>query len=143
MRFWDTSAIVPLCVSEPMSRKVTRLLKDDEAMAVWWATRVECTSALARRFREGSLDANGLSQATTVLDSIVDKWTEVQPVAAIRDVAERLLRVHPLRAADALQLAAALIWAGKSPRDCAIVCLDQVIRDVAVREGFIVVPPKE
>jgi len=143
MRFWDTSAIVPLCVNEPMSQKVTRLLKDDEGMVVWWATRVECVSALSRRFREGSLDATGLGQATAVLNSAVERWTEVQPVAAVRDVAERLLRVHSLRAADAFQLAAAFIWAGGSPRDCAIVCLDKVIRDVAVREGFILLPVRD
>ncbi|MBI5197037.1 MAG: hypothetical protein HZA19_00340 [Nitrospirae bacterium] len=52
MKFWDTSAVVPLCVREPGSRLMEEILKEDPAMAVWWATRLECVSALARRVRE-------------------------------------------------------------------------------------------
>ena len=40
---------------------------------------------------------------------------EVLPAEAVREQAARLLRLHPLRAADALQLAAALVWADSPP----------------------------
>lgn len=140
MRFWDTSAVVPLCVSEPASQRISRILKEDESMVVWWASRVECVSALARRVREGSLAATAIRQSMIILDSLADTWSEVEPVPAVRSAAERLLRVHPIRAADALQLAAALLWAGSSPRDHVIVCLDQILRDAAAREGFTLLP---
>jgi hypothetical protein len=59
----------------------------------------------------------------------------VQPGDLVREQALRLLRVHTLRAADALQLAAALEWAG-APTDADFVTFDDRLREAAVREGF-------
>jgi hypothetical protein len=56
----------------------------------------------------------------------------------VRDVARRLLRVHPLRAADALQLAAAYLAAERRPSTLEIVTLDERVRLAAAKEGFIV-----
>ena len=55
MKFWDTSAIVPLCVQEPTSATVQEILVEDPSIVVWWGTRIECISALMRQVREGSL----------------------------------------------------------------------------------------
>ncbi|MEW6366174.1 MAG: type II toxin-antitoxin system VapC family toxin [Acidobacteriota bacterium] len=143
MRFWDASAMVPLCVIEAMSPVITRLLKEDEAMVVWWGSRVELVSALARRHRAGALDSTALGKAIAVLDSMAGKWSEIQPVSVVRDAAERLLRVHPLRAADALQVAAALLWSGPSPRGHVLICLDRNMRNAAEKEGFTVLPPSD
>ena len=49
MRFWDSSAVIPLCVVEPRSANARDLPEGDPAVAVWWATRTECLSALTRR----------------------------------------------------------------------------------------------
>jgi predicted nucleic acid-binding protein len=81
----------------------------------WWATPAECVSALARLEREGRLDADAVTVAVQRLAALEAAWTEVQPVARLRQVAIRLLRVHPLRAADALQLAAAIVGAAEPP----------------------------
>ncbi len=105
-------------------------------MVVWWGTPVECTSAIARREREGSLDAAAASAMMQRLRAVADAWHEVLATDAVRDVAQRLLRVHPLRAADALQLAAALACAGGEPNSLAFVCLDSRLAEAAQREGL-------
>ena len=136
MKFWDSSAIVPLCVSEPRSAAAHSLLQDDPAVVVWWATRTECLSALTRRSREGELSPAGYRAARRVLAALDESWLELQPSEAIRGAAERLLAVHPLRAADAFQLGAALAWCGGQAARHVFVTLDARLREVATREGF-------
>jgi predicted nucleic acid-binding protein len=77
-------------------------------IVTWWATRVECASARGRLRREGSLDEAGFGASLRRLTTYAAAWAEVEHSAAVRRTALRLLRVHPLHAADALQLAAAL-----------------------------------
>ena len=67
-------------------------------------------------------------------------WTELQPTAALRERAMRLLSVHDLRAADAPQLSAAVAWAGEEREGKQFVCLDARLTDAARREGFRVLP---
>jgi predicted nucleic acid-binding protein len=141
MRFWDSSALVPLFVDEPSTDAVVALLRDDPHVAVWWATPVECASALARLEREGGLDAPAAGEAFARLDSAAASWFEIEPADRIREIARRLLRVHPLRAADALQLAAAYIAAEDRPPTLTLVTLDDRVADTAAREGFVVVRP--
>lgn len=140
MRFWDTSAIMPLISREPLSDEVRRLLEEDAGMVVWWATRVECVSAISRRGREGSLGAEGTASARGLLDDLSGNWTEARPTSMLRTLAEDALATHPLRAADALQLASALIWCGSQPRGRRFVCLDERLRTAASRSGFVVLP---
>jgi uncharacterized protein len=115
MRFWDTSALLPLCVDEPESVGVKGLLRHDPSMVVSWASIIECWSALARRRREGVLQTSDEESARTFLRTLQESWIEVLPSEDIRARAGRLLRLHPIRSADAVQLAAALVWAGDPP----------------------------
>ena len=140
MKFWDSSAIIPLCLKEQMSETGKRLIKADEDVVVWWTTRVECFSALSRRRREGVLSADAELKAKVILSALSTEWSEVQPSEVVRQRAERLLPIHPLRSADAFQLAAALIWAQENPQGHEIVCLDQNLREAAHKEGFTVLP---
>ena len=140
MKFWDSSAVIPLCLKEQMSEAVKRLIKSDEDLVVWWATRVECLSALSRRRREGVLSTSSELKAKAILSALSAEWSEIQPGELIRQRAERLLAIHPLRSADAFQLAAALIWAQESPQDLEMVCLDQNLREAAHKEGFTILP---
>lgn len=140
MRFWDSSAVVPLSVDGPSTRAVRSLLTADEAMVVWWATRVECVSALMRQSREGTVAPTGARRAREVLAVLARSWAEVQPSERVRGTAERLLAVHPLRAADALQLAAALEWCDGRPDGAELVSFDERLRGAAEREGFAAFP---
>jgi predicted nucleic acid-binding protein len=140
VKFWDSSAIIPLCLKEQMSETVKRLIKADEDIVVWWATRVECLSALSRRRREGVLDNNSELKSKAILSALSEEWSEIQPSELVRQRAERLLVIHPLRSADAFQLAAALIWAQENPQGFEMVCFDQNLREAGHREGFALLP---
>ncbi|MCJ7547485.1 MAG: type II toxin-antitoxin system VapC family toxin [Deltaproteobacteria bacterium] len=140
MKFWDSSAIIPLCLQEPNSEQVRAALKTDEDIVVWWTTRIECLSALELRQREGALPAETQLKARAVLFALATAWSEVLPGERVRQRAERLLAIHPLRAADALQLAAALIWSEEAPQGLEVVCLDKNLREGALKEGFTVLP---
>ena len=139
MRFWDASAIVPLLVSEPTRETLLGLLDGDSGMLVWWGTPVECTSAIARREREGALSVTEATGAVQRLRDISSGWHEILPSEIVRSVAQRLLRVHPLRAADSLQLAAAVVASEREPATLAFVSLDERLSEAASREGFPVI----
>ena len=140
MKFWDTSAVVPLCVSEPGSATVKSILTRDPSMIVWWATKTECVSALMRQTRDGSLRIEDERQARQVLGQLADAWIEVQASELLRGTAERLLAVHALRAADAFQLAAALHWCQRQTTNMEIVSFDARLREAGYREGFRLLP---
>ena len=142
MRFWDSSAVLPLCIDEAVSAATRSLLRDDPLIAAWWSTRIECVSALMRLARENRLTAQGLARARTVLRTLADSWTEVQPSEPVRSGAERLLAAHPLRAADALQLAAAVVWCVGATSGAEFVTFDERLRDAALREGFTTFPAR-
>ena len=139
--FWDSSAVVPLLVAEPPRDVLLGILDQEPEMIVWWGTPVECASAIARREQEGSLRMAEAGQALERLRTLTGAWNEVLPSESIRSTAQRMLRVHPLRAADSLQLAAALIAAEHEPSGLGFVSLDERLVEAATREGFRVVHP--
>lgn len=138
MRFWDSSAILPLLVAEGASAEMLALRRADRSQVVWWGTPVECASALARLAREGSILPAALDQALARLDRLRRRWSEVQPAAEVRAAAIRLLRVHRLRAMDALQLAAAWVAAEGEAAALPLVTLDRRLGEAARLEGFAV-----
>jgi predicted nucleic acid-binding protein len=140
MKFWDASAILPLCLKEPRTAFLKKIAEEDEAIIAWWATPVECQSAFARLRRENIFNTSGEHQARRILSALSDVWTEVEPSGDVREKAGRALLLHPLRAADSLQLAAALVWTGGRTGGHHFVCLDQRLREAAHREGFTVLP---
>ncbi len=137
MRYWDASGIVPLLVRQARSQAMATLLKQDPGILTWWGTPVECLSAITRLAREDRLDPAQAREAENRMQELRQSWNEVLPGEACRRMAERMLRVHPLRAADALQLAAAVIAADHDPTRLPMVCLDRRLMEAAVREGFI------
>lgn len=137
--FWDTSAIVPLLVDEPVTTAVRDRARSGPGMVVWWGTSVECASAIARLEREHALDAAATDVARGLLDDLVGSWYEVAPTDAVRGHVRRLLLRHALRAADALQLGAALIWAEDRPDTHRFCTLDDRLGTAARREGFTLV----
>ena len=136
MRFWDASALVPLILEQPHTARARELLGDDKELVVWWGSMIECASAVARLHRDGQLTAAEEVRARSLLQTLKSSWFEVQPGDAVREQALRVLRMHPLRSADALQLAAALEWAG-SPPDGRFISFDERLSAAAQREGFL------
>jgi predicted nucleic acid-binding protein len=138
--FWDTSALVPLLLPEARSETLTRVLAADREVTLWWGTPVECLSATYRRHREAPLPASLLNGALSRLRALVEDADTVAPTDDVRRRAGRLVAAHPLRAADALQLAAALAWCEEQPAGEVFVCLDDRLREAARREGFSLLP---
>lgn len=139
MRFWDSSALVPLLAPQPSTTQMQVLLEADPQMLVWWGTPVECVSALARLEREQRMSPDDTNAAQARLRGLAQVWHEVQPHTKVRTSAQRLLRIHPLRAADALQLAAAIEVARADAISNEFVCLDRRLSEAATREGLIVI----
>ncbi len=139
MRFWDTSALVPLLLEQELTASVSALLSEDPEIVAWWGTPVECASAAARLRREERLTPQEEGQVLDLLARLRESWLEILPSEEVRDHAKRLLRVHPLKAADALQLAAARVW---SPglTGAAFVTFDERLALAARLEGFRILP---
>jgi predicted nucleic acid-binding protein len=136
VRYWDASAIVPLLIIEEATATTLGLLAEDPAIVTWWGTRIECVSALARRGREGALRESDIVDAISRLDALAEAWSEVTPGEGVRRMAVRLLRSQPLRAADALQLAAAIACADGNPASLPFLSLDDRLAVAASKEGF-------
>jgi predicted nucleic acid-binding protein len=136
VRFWDASAIIPLLAEEPARERLLNLLDEDSQILAWWGTLVEIASAVARREREGIIHAEEVGAVLGVARRLAESWHEIVPSDSVRRTAERLLRAHPLRAADSLQLAAAVIAADHDSTSLEFVCLDARLASAARREGF-------
>ena len=137
--FWDTSALVPLCCFQPQSAQARQVARTYNRQVVWWETIIEAVSSLNRLIREGTLNLKESKQALARLGYLRDRWNEVQPTDAVRDRAERLLRIHKLRAADGLRLAAALVWCRDRPQGRALIGADGNLSDAAGAEGFTII----
>ena len=136
MNFWDSSALVPLLVTEASSDLRRKQYHADPWAVVWFGILAEIESSLVRRQRDGQLPADVEHAARKRLHEMTKQWTEVTPTTEVRARAIRLLRVHPLRAAAAFQLAAALIFCREQPQHLPFLTADQRLRDAANLEGF-------
>lgn len=138
MRFWDSSALVPLVCREPQSARCRAWLRGDPVILVWALTAAEIVSAIARKRREGHLDRRIFVAAKSRLARLEGAWSEVTHSDAVRGRARRLLETHPLSAADALQLGAALVAVEENSSRIELVTFDTRLADAAEREGFVV-----
>jgi predicted nucleic acid-binding protein len=136
MRFWDSSAVVPLLIRQEASPRVDQWWSNDARIALWTLTPVEITSAIWRRVREHAMAEADARIAENRVQELADASYSVTDIEGVKALARRLLRVHPLRAADALQLGAALVWAGGRPAGKTLLTLDDRLAASARREGF-------
>lgn len=127
-----------LLVEEPTTNERRRLIQEDPVIVTWWGSWIECESALNRLRREQHIESAGIELAHEQLDRLRSSWLEVEPLERVRRRAVRLLRLHRLRAADALQLAAALTAASEDPSTLELVSSDERLSQAARTEGFFV-----
>ena len=140
--FWDSSALAAALLDEPRSRTLIDAFDSDPVPVIWWGTPLECHAAVVRAVREKRVSREEATEAAERLREVRAQVREVAPLEAVRTRAMRLLSAHALRTADALQLAASLIWCEEQPASETFVCLDQRLRDAARREGFALLPPE-
>lgn len=136
MRYWDASALVPLVVSEKESDRVRGWLEEDDGVVTWSWSSVEVASAVERRFRRQEMSRQQRRQCLDRFARLAREWDEVVDLFAARSRAIALLARHPLRAADAAQLGAALLVAEDDPASLDFVCLDERLATAAEREGL-------
>ncbi len=136
MRYWDASALLPILIEEPGSAHARRWLEEDGDICTWGVTHVEMVSAIERRAREGRLDAKQRQAALRDAALLVSHAHEVTDLLAVRRRAVLVLARHALRAADAAQLASALLVADPDPASLPFVCFDERLADAAAREGL-------
>ena len=139
MKYWESSALVSLLVEEAQTADRIDLLERDSSIVSWWGSQVECASALNRLHRQRAIDALELGHRLEQLRRFAATWVEIAPRDRVRDRALRLLRVHALPSADAMQLAAALVACKEDPPTLGFVCSDARLAQAASREGFSIV----
>ncbi|MSP61850.1 MAG: hypothetical protein EXR72_16250 [Myxococcales bacterium] len=127
-------------VGQSGSAEADRWFGEDAQVALWTFTPVEVVSALRRLVREGALEEGTVAVAEERLDELVRTCHVVIDVEAVKAGARRLLRLHPLRAADALQLGAALAWSAGDAPSGVLHTFDGRLGLAARREGFHVLP---
>lgn|SRR5438045_270623 len=137
MAFWDASALVPLCVYQTASTQAHAYIRK-LAPIVWWGSMVEVHSAISRLNRTGELTHIEKKGALARLAKLSRGWREILPVDQVRNLATQLLDIHELKAADALQLAAALTWCQQRTSKTNFVCGDQKLAQAAKTAGFFV-----
>jgi predicted nucleic acid-binding protein len=116
--------------------RVDQWWSEDSRAALWTLTPVEITSALWRLVREDAMSESDARAAETRAQELADASYRIADVDSVKSLARRLLRVHSLRAADALQLGAAVVWAGGQPPGKTLLTLDARLAASARREGF-------
>jgi hypothetical protein len=136
VRYWDTSAVVPLLLEEARTGEVREMLGQDPEIVTWWGTRTECLSAIWRAVHGGRLPRATATRSEATLTALSNRWFELVATEPIRETAERCLRAHQLRAGDAFHLATALLAAEFRPVTVPFVCYDQRLAHAAQREGF-------
>lgn len=140
MKFWDSSAIVPLLVPEQQSDYCLEILKGDRDILLWCMSRVEVISALTRRLREKALIFDQFQAAKMRFYQILESAYQITAMEKVMNRAVRLLEVHPLRAADACQLASGLVATQEDPTRLPIICFDDRLKEAAMKEGFAINP---
>lgn len=136
MTYWDASALVPLLVREPETLRVQSWLDADPMVVTWVWTRVEITSAIERRHREGIVTRRQRRDLLAGLETVRRQWDEITDPVTVGKQAIRVLARHPLRAADAAQLGAAIVWCDGDPAGQRFACLDRRLAEAAELEGF-------
>ncbi len=137
--FWDTSAIIPLYCNQIVSPDSRRLRRRFRGPVVWWGTHVEVYSGIRRLLRDGFVNE---IQGRAALE----KWGRLRSSARIIKPDDKVLRIaasmtatYEIRALDAFQLSAALIWCSEKPRNRPFVCADKRLSDAATDVGFALV----
>ena len=138
--FWDSSALVPLCVKQTTSQSFRQLWRESSRITVWSGATVEIRSALARLHRNNELDATGLQLSIKRLEAMRRQWREIVTGEKLRLIAEDLPDTYSLRALDSFQLAAALIWCKEKPKGRLFICDDVRLIEAAQKVGFTVKP---
>ncbi len=138
IRYFDASALVKLYVREARSTAV-KLLFADSSPAASRLSEAEISSALARRRRDGEVGQKAHDSALAMMRADMTRMHVVELAPPVVAAIHPLLARHPLRAGDALQLAAALKLRDVVGFELDFVCFDERLNEAARAEGLRIV----
>lgn len=138
--FVDTSVLVKLYIAEPGSERMRETAGHEDHIAASLLAFAESHATFARRHREKLLLAPELDE---LLPRFADDWEEVMHVpvgAEILALVPGLCKRHPLRGADAVHLASALLLSQEG-LEILFACSDGILLGAAAAEGLTVFDP--
>ena len=139
MRFWDSSALLPLFVAERSTAEMRELAELDSDIIVWTLTFVELISSVWRR-EPGAYPDIHRAEAARRISAADGKWFKVSGIRAVIAVSKDVANRRRLRAGDTLQLSAAIVASDGHPASLPFVTLDRDLASAARAEGFPVLP---
>ncbi len=137
MKFWDSSALVPLIADEPKTQAVIAILATDPSLFVAFITPLEVESAIWRKAQRTEEDS-ARQRSQQRLAGLRAQWLIVDDFRRVLSEAYRVVARHGLRGADAIQLACALTIRPATP--IPFVTLDDELAAAARAEGFPILP---
>ena len=134
MKFWDTSAIIPLFINEELTSTAKSYLEQDKQMMIWWGTSIEVYSTVSRLEREGVLSEQEQESVISCFRELEETSIEIHPQDSIKKTAKRLVRNHAIKTLDALQLASCIF--ANNEFTVKMVTFDERLRRIAQKEGI-------
>ena len=138
-RYFDASALVKRYVHEVESPAVNRWLGESSS-ATCRLSEAEIAATLARKLRDHELSSATHKQKIALLNADLVSMRVIEMSPAIFVGVNAVVERYPLRAGDALHLAAALILRDVLGEELEFVCYDTRLRRAAQAEGLRVLP---
>jgi predicted nucleic acid-binding protein len=138
--FIDTSALVKLYIAEPGSERMREAASRGEPVAASVLAFAEIHATFARRRREGFLLSTELEQIRRGFADDWGKLTQIPLGAAVLELVPGLFERHPLRGADAVHLASALLLQEEG-LEVTFACSDHQLLEAAAAEGLATLDP--
>lgn len=136
--YLETSALVTWAYSQEGWDRVHREIEAADELVASTVTALEARRVVARGEAIGAVDAATSRAVAGRLSKILDRVTEMDVTADVRDRCARAFPVEPVRALDAVHLATALEFAGVFP-DLRVLTFDRRVRENAEALGLDVV----
>jgi predicted nucleic acid-binding protein len=139
LAFWDSSALIPLCCFQQTTHSAHRIRRQFQRVVAWWGTSVEIRSGISRLGRESAIDNEEKHLAVRQWNTILEGIDLIAPSEKLLGVAVELPETYSIRAMDAFQLAAALVWCAERPRNRPFITADRRLGEAASDAGFDVI----
>jgi len=133
--FLDTSALVKLYIAEPGSERMHEFVTRGEPVAVSVLAFAEIHATFRRRKREELLQSAELEELQLVFADDWEELTQVPVGSAVLKLVPGLCERHPLRGADAVHLASALLL-HQEGLQVTFACSDRHLVGAATAEGL-------
>jgi uncharacterized protein len=135
VRFWDSSALVPLLSDEEKTDVVQALFREDRNIVTAFITPVELISAICRK---AGVNRDLRRLAMQRYSVVQANWTLIDDYEQLMASARAIAAQQCLRTGDAIQLACAL--RARPDKSLPFVTLDGELIYAAREAGFTVLP---